>query len=319
MAKRKKKRVFSGIGGQALLEGIMMKNKDEYSVAVRQPDGKINVQKWPDETAMGKGKVLRKIPFIRGIFSFIDSLALGMKTLNYSASFYEETGDEKESAFDRFLTKVFGDNAEKVVTGFTMVISVILAVGLFMMLPYFISEWLSKFMQSETLIAVVEGVIRLLIFLLYVILISLIKDIRRTYQYHGAEHKCINCIENGRSLTVKNVMHCSRLHPRCGTSFLLIVMVITIILFFFIRVDTIWLRIVVRLLMIPVIAGVSYEILRLAGKGDNIFIKIISAPGMALQKLTTKEPDEEMVEVAIAAIEKVFDWRSFQEKNFPDR
>lgn len=316
---RRKKRVFSGIGGQALLEGIMMKNKDEYSVAVRQPDGKINVQKWPDESVSGSAKVLKKIPFVRGVVNFIDSLKLGMKTLTYSASFYEDTEEEQETKFDKFLEKKFGDKTEKVVMGVTVAISVIFAVGLFMILPYVISELLSNKIQNPTLIAVIEGVLRLVIFLVYICLISLMKDIKRVYQYHGAEHKCINCIEKGKTLTVRNVMRCSRLHPRCGTSFLLLVMVITIILFFFIRVESVPMRMLIRILLIPVIAGVSYEILSLAGKADNVFTKIISAPGMLLQKLTTREPEEEMVEVAIAAIEKVFDWESFQEKNFSDK
>lgn len=315
MKKKRMKRVFSGIGGQAILEGIMMKNRNEYSVAVRLPDGKINVQKWQDESVAKNAKVLKKIPFIRGVISFVDSLALGMKTLTYSASFYEDEAEE-ETAFDRFLSKIFGAKVEKVVTGFTVALAIIFAVGLFMILPYFISQWLSGLVHNETLIAIIEGVVRLVIFLLYVCIIALMKDIRRVYQYHGAEHKCINCIENGRDLTVRNVMRSSRLHPRCGTSFLLLVMVITIICFFFIRVESVALRLIVRLALIPVIAGVSYEILQLAGKKDNVLTKIISAPGMLLQKITTKEPDEEMVEVAIAAIEKVFDWEAFQEKYF---
>lgn len=316
MKKKKKRQVYSGVGGQALLEGIMMKNKDEYSVAVRLPDGKIHVQKWAEEPKSRFAQGIKKVPFIRGIVNFVDSLRLGMKTLSYSAEFYDDTPEEQETAWDRFLQKLFGAKTESVVMGFTMILSVVLAVGLFMVLPYLLSEALRKVLPSETLVAVCEGVLRLLIFLLYVSAISLMKDIRRVYQYHGAEHKCINCIEKGRPLTVENVLYCSRLHPRCGTSFLLLIMIITIILFFFIRVETIWLRIVLRLALIPLIAGISYEILRLAGRFDNIFTRFISGPGLWLQKLTTREPDAEMVEVAIAAIEKVFDWEKFQEENW---
>ncbi|MGN0326081.1 MAG: DUF1385 domain-containing protein [Lachnospiraceae bacterium] len=310
--KKRRKSVYSGIGGQAVLEGIMMKNKNTYSVAVRLPDGKIVVDKQDVSNSPGSG-VIGKIPFIRGIFNFVDSLVLGMKTLTYSASFYEE---EEETKADGLLNKIFKEKTEDVVMGFTVFVSILLAIGLFMFLPYFISELAAKWISNDSLIAIIEGVVRIVIFLLYVVLISLMKDIKRLYQYHGAEHKCINCIESGRSLTVRNVMHCSRLHRRCGTSFMLIVMCISIILFFFIRTDSMVLRVVYRLLLIPVIAGISYEILRLGGKSDNIFVRIISAPGMWLQHLTTREPEPEMVEVAIAAIEKVFDWEKFEEKNF---
>lgn len=313
MAKKKNKKVFSGIGGQAVLEGIMMKNKDDYSVAVRLPDGSIKVEKWAEESFLGNSFV-KKIPFIRGVFNFIDSMILGMKTLTYSASFYEE--EEEKNKKPSAIDKMFGDKAESVVMGITTFVSIILAVGLFMILPYFISEFVSNFIQNDSLVAIIEGVVRLLIFLLYVILISIMKDIRRLYQYHGAEHKCINCIESGHSLTVSNVMRSSRQHRRCGTSFLLIVMIISIVLFFFIRVETVWLKVLLRLALVPVIAGISYEILRLAGRFDNFLVKIISAPGMWLQLITTKEPDEEMVKVAIAAVEAVFDWKEFQAKKF---
>lgn len=309
---RKRKSVYSGIGGQAVLEGIMMKNKDTYAVAVRLPDGKIVVDQRDIQDAPSN-RVWGKIPFVRGIFNFVDSMVLGMQTLTYSASFYEEEEPTKQ---DGMLNKIFKDKTEDVVMGFTVVVSVLIAVGLFMLLPYFISELISGWILNSSLVAIIEGIVRIAIFLLYVVLISLMKDIRRLYQYHGAEHKCINCIESGRALTVRNVMRCSRLHRRCGTSFMLIVMCISIILFFFIRTDSILLRIVYRVLLIPVIAGISYELLRLAGKKDNMFLRIISAPGMWLQKITTREPDPEMVEVAIAAIEKVFDWENFKKENF---
>ncbi|MBE5896008.1 MAG: DUF1385 domain-containing protein [Lachnospiraceae bacterium] len=294
----------------------MMKNKEEYAVAVRLPDGKIEVMRQECKGVFGDS-VVKKIPFVRGVFNFIESLVLGMQTLTYSASFYEE--EEQETVSDKMMKKVFKDKAENVIMGFTVFVSIILAIGLFMILPYVISEFTAKYIQNNSVIAIIEGVTRILIFLLYVVLISLMKDIRRVYQYHGAEHKCINCIESGRPLTVRNVMRCSRLHRRCGTSFMLIVMIISVILFFFIRVEAVWLKLLLRLLLIPVIAGISYEVLRIAGKFDNLFVRIISAPGLWLQRLTTREPEEEMVEVAIAAIEKVFDWEAFEEKHFKRR
>lgn len=309
---KKKKRCYSGIGGQAVLEGIMMKNKNAYAVAVRLPNGKITIDKQDTSGLVSRG-VIGKIPFIRGIFNFVDSMILGMKTLTYSASFYEE---EEETKGDSALNKIFKEKTEDVVMGFTVFVSILLAIGLFMFLPYLISELVSKRILNDSLVAIIEGLVRIAIFVLYVLLISLMKDIKRLYQYHGAEHKCINCIESGKELTVRNVMRCSRLHRRCGTSFMLIVMCISIILFFFIRTDSVLLRIVYRLLLIPVIAGISYEILRLAGRSDNLLVRIISAPGMWLQKITTREPEPDMVEVAIAAIEAVFDWRKFEEKRF---
>ncbi len=312
--KKKKKVVYSGIGGQAVIEGIMMRNKDVYSVAVRLPDNSIDVKSWEDEGFCSKHKSLSKIPLIRGVFNFVDSLVLGMKTLTYSASFYEE--EETKNGSDRFMEKVFKDKADSVVNGITIAISVIIAIGLFLVLPYFVSEWLGNFLRNDSLVTIIEGCLRLLIFILYILGISLMKDIRRLYQYHGAEHKCINCIESGRPLTVRNVMRSSRLHRRCGTSFLIMVMIISIILFFFIKVDSVALRLVLRLALIPVIASLSYELLRFAGKHDNFLVRIISAPGMLLQRITTKEPNEEIVEVAIASIEKIFDWEDFESKHF---
>ena len=214
------------------------------------------------------------------------------------------------------MEKIFKDKTEKVLTGFITFLSVLLAVGIFIFLPYYLTAWITKNVRNDTLTALIEGVIRIIIFVLYIVLISISKDIKRVYRYHGAEHKCINCIEHGKPLTVENVMKSSRLHRRCGTSFLLLVILISVILFFFIRVDSPVLRLVIRLLLIPVIAGISYELLRFAGRSNNIIVKIISAPGLLLQKLTTKEPDESMVEVAIAAVEAVFDWKDFLKEKF---
>ncbi len=305
---------YSGIGGQAVLEGIMMKNKDQYAVAVRKPDGEIEVEVDVYHGVM-HGSKITNVPFLRGIFNFIDSLMLGTKTLNYSASFYEEE-DAEETKTDKLLDKLFGGRAEKILMGITTVFSIVLAVAIFIVLPYFLASFLQDYVRNASLMAIIEGVIRIVIFLLYVVGISAMKDIRRVYQYHGAEHKCINCIEKGRPLTVRNVMRSSRLHKRCGTSFLFFVMFVSIILFFFIRVQNPVYRVIIRILLIPVIAGISYEIIRLAGRSNNIFVRILSAPGMLLQRLTTKEPDESMAEVAIKAVEAVFDWKEYLHETF---
>lgn len=315
MSRKNKKCVYSGIGGQAVLEGVMMRNKNKYAVAVRKPDGKIEVD--TRELNYDPKSLLRRIPFIRGIIVFADSLSLGMNIISYSASFYEE--EEEETGFDRALKKIFGKRADDVVMGFTILCSVIMAIALFMLLPYGVSELLKRYVVSEGLVLLIEGILRMLVFIIYVAAIALMKDIKRLYQYHGAEHKCINCIESGRPLTVKNVKRTSRFHKRCGTSFLLLVVIIGIVLCFFIRTDIIIFRILYRLLMIPVVAGIAYELLRASGRKDNIFLNIVSAPGLWLQRITTKEPDDEMIEVAIASVEAVFDWRKFEKKHFKRR
>lgn len=307
----------SGIGGQAVMEGIMMRNGSKYSVAVRKENGEIEVKK---ETYKGVGSKCKlfRLPFIRGIFSFVDSLVLGMKSLNYSASLFMEDGEEEEEPgrFEKWLQKKFGDKAEKVIMDMTMVISIILAMGIFMVFPTWVSTLMKPLLGNGIWMALFEGVLRIAIFIAYVGLISLMPDIKRTYMYHGAEHKCINCIEHGLPLTVENVMKSSKEHKRCGTSFLLIVMVISILFFLVIRPETLWLRLVSRILLIPVIAGVSFEFLRLAGNSDNPVVNLLSKPGLMLQGLTTKEPDEKMAEVAICAVEAVFDWKAYEEANF---
>ncbi len=311
MAKRKG--CYSGIGGQAVLEGVMMKNGDKYAVAVRKPDGGIdfNVENYPGVLA---GNKLKKIPFVRGIFNFVDSMILGTRCLNYSASFYEE--EEEETGVDKALDKVSGGNGEKVLTTFVTILSVAMAVGIFIVLPYFLSGLLKDYIRNESLMTIIEGGIRIAIFILYILAISLMKDIRRLFMYHGAEHKCINCMEHGRPLTVRNVKRSSRQHKRCGTSFIFFVFIVSIVLFFFIRVDNTLQKVVLRILLIPVVAGISYEIIRLAGRSNNILVRILSAPGLLVQKLTTKEPDEQMIEVAIAAVEAGFDWRAFLSEKF---
>lgn len=312
MARRKSR--YSGIGGQAVLEGVMMKNKEKYAVAVRKPDGEIEVEV---ETYQGlaHGSKFKELPFIRGIFNFLDSLILGTRALNYSASFYEEE-EGKETKFDKAMDKMSGGNGEKLLSGIVTVISIMLAVCIFIVLPYFISSLFESFIRNRSLMAIIEGVIRIALFLLYVWGISAMKDIRRLYQYHGAEHKCINCIEKGRPLTVHNVMRSSRLHKRCGTSFIFFVMLVSIVLFFFIQVDNVAEKVILRILLMPVVAGISYEIIRLAGRTDNVFIKILSAPGMWIQRMTTREPDESMAEVAIASVEAVFDWKKYLQDTF---
>lgn len=305
---KKKKSRYSGIGGQAVLEGIMMKNKDKYSVAVRTPEGDIDVAVEEYES-FAPAKALNRIPFIRGVFNFVDSLILGIRTLNYSAKFYEEEQDTHKK--DKILDRIFKDHTEKILSTVTVIISIAIAVGLFIVLPYYLSRLLSKVIVSDTALAVLEGVIRVLIFVGYIVLISCMKDIRRVFMYHGAEHKCINCIETGHELTVENVRKSSREHKRCGTSFLFFVIFISVILFIFIRVEDPFARIAIRILLIPVIASISYEIIRLAGRSNNIIVRILSAPGMWLQHLTTREPDDSMIEVGIAAVEAVFEWKEY--------
>lgn len=305
---------YSGIGGQAVLEGVMMKNKEKYAVAVRKPDGEIDVDV-KEYTGVGGNLKISKLPFIRGVFSFIDSLVLGMRVTMHSASFYEDE-EEQPGKTEEKVMKMLGDKADDIMMGITVAISVIIAVALFMLLPFYLSDLIGRYVRNASVIAIIEGVIRILIFVGYIVAISFMKDIKRLFMYHGAEHKCINCIEKGRPLTVKDVRRSSRQHKRCGTSFLLFVVLVSVVVFFFIRVDNMALKIVIRIALIPVIAGISYEIIRLAGRSDNIFVKIISAPGMWMQRLTTKEPDDDMIEVAIASVEAVFDWRAYLKETF---
>ena len=383
---------YSGIGGQAVMEGVMMRNGDTYAVAVRKPDQEIAVDvkkyKGPE-----KESVWRKIPIIRGVISFVDSLVLGMSTLMYSATFFEDEEEEEprenrrerkkrekaeseaamkkdssaaEEKTDSAASEEIGEkeetagreacgekvtekNAESTgrpenrpeeedhasetmtpeekekkekkeerqekafMTG-TVTLSIVLAVAIFMVLPYYLSVLLQKVVSSQLVVSIFEGVMRLVIFILYIVLISQMKDIQRVFMYHGAEHKCINCIEHGLELNVENVRKSSREHKRCGTSFLLYVIIISIIVFLFIRMDSRVMRLVVRLLLIPVIAGISYEFIRLAGRSDNRVVNALSRPGLLMQRLTTKEPDDGMIEVGIASVEAVFDWRKYQEE-----
>lgn len=303
----------SNIGGQAVLEGIMMKNRDKYAVAVRKPDKEIEVS--VDEyKSVIPWKSVTKVPFIRGIFNFIDSMVLGMKTLMFSASFFEDEEGTPEVLTEEALAK--REKRDKMIMNLTVAFSVVLAVGIFMVLPYFLSNILRKHIESRAVITILEGVIRVGIFLAYILLVSRMEDIQRTFMYHGAEHKCINCIEHGLTLNVENVRASSKQHKRCGTSFLFFVMIVSIIFCFFITVESQIMRVLLRIALFPLIAGVSYEIIKLAGNSDNVIVNLLSRPGLWVQNLTTKEPDDSMIEVAICAVEAVFDWKAYEAENF---
>ena len=315
----------SNIGGQAVMEGIMMRHKDVYSVAVRKPDKEIEV-KVEDYKSVVKCKSLQKLPILRGVFSFIDSLVVGTKCLMYSATFFEDEEDLKKreqlEGEEKEKELVKKEKADKALMTGTVILSVVLSVGLFIVLPYLLASLLRNIGVSETGVTLAEAGVRIVLFLAYMLLISKMQDIQRVFMYHGAEHKCINCVEHGLPLNVENVMKSSRFHKRCGTSFLFFVIIISIIFFlgFFavVPIKTMWLRVLVRILLVPVIAGVSYEVIRLAGNSDNSIVAFFSKPGMALQKLTTKEPTPDMAEVAIQAVEAVFDWKAYLRENFPD-
>lgn len=309
---------YSGVGGQAVMEGVMMKNEDRYAVAVRKPDHQIDVEVSTCK-AIIKNKTLRNLPFVRGVINFIESLVLGMSTLMYSASFFEDDEEDKKkkeamSKEEREALEAKEKKQEKALMGGTVAFSLVFALALFFLLPYFLSRFFHQVITSQTFIALLEGVIRLAIFIGYIAIISLTPDIKRVFMYHGAEHKCINCIEHGMELNVENVRKSSRLHKRCGTSFLLIVMLISVVFFMFIRVDSRALQLLLRLLLIPVIAGVSYEFIRLAGRYDNWLVNALSQPGLWMQRLTTREPEDDMIEVGIASVEAVFDWKKWQKE-----
>lgn len=324
---------YAKIGGQAVIEGVMMRCGNDYAVAVRKPDGEIEVKKDVYKGLVGRLN-MRNVPIIRGVFAFIDSLVLGMKTLTYSASFYEDEEDEKtpdakkvsdtqmevkdkKTPDGKTAAEPKESFADKLLMGATVALSIVLAVGLFMILPFFISDLFSRVTDSAFVLSLIEGVVRVILFLGYLILISRMKDIQRTFMYHGAEHKCINCVEHGLPLTVENVMKSSRQHRRCGTSFLFLVMIVSIFLhFIFVLVPFYWVRLFGRILMVPVVAGISFEMIQWAGRTDSKLADILSKPGLAMQKLTTKEPTEDMAEVAIKAVEAVFDWRTYLKEEF---
>ncbi len=311
-----------GIGGQALIEGIMMRNRDQYSMAVRRPDGEIETEVRPYKSVFGNGKWTH-IPIIRGALSFIDSLVIGFTTLMWSADIAAEEDEEEEEkdSEKKENGKEEKENSEKsdpawtaLMTG-TIIFSLAFSVVLFILLPYWIAGLLRHAGAGNLLVNFTEAILRIAIFFGYFLAISRMKDIQRTFSYHGAEHKCINCIEHDMDLTVENVMKSSRQHRRCGTSFLLITIVISVIAFLILGLFGIQsgvMRVVWRLILIPIIAGVSYEVLRYAGSHNGPIIDVLVKPGLALQKLVTNEPDEKMCEVAIAAVEAVFDWKSYE-------
>ncbi len=310
-----KKQCYSGIGGQAVLEGIMMRNGNKCAVAVRKSDGTIEIKTVAYQNAMPQNG-FTKLPFIRGVVNFIESMMLGIRSLNFSADLTMNEEDEEPSRFEKWLKHHFGEKANDIILTFTLIMAVGLAIGLFMVLPYALSALLGVWVHNKAVLSISEAVMRFLIFIGYVVLIGQLEDIKRLYMYHGAEHKCIDCIEKGRELTVHEVMRSGRLHPRCGTSFMLYVMAISCILFFFINASNPLLRLTYRLLLIPIIAGIAYELIRLAGRFDNVFTRVLSAPGMALQRLTTKEPTADMTEVAIKAVEAVYDWKAFIKEHY---
>lgn len=332
----------SGIGGQAVLEGVMMRNKSQYAVAIRKPDGELDV-KVDKCKSEGDRKLFFRLPLVRGVVAFVDSLVLGMKTLTYSASFYEDeepidkskqekkkssakqdTAKDKKSPkqqAEKDAAKQAGEeeikkleNREQIEMILTVILSIVLALAVFMALPFGLSLLLRDRIESQMVLALVEGIIRIALFVGYVYVIAFMQDIRRVFMYHGAEHKTINCVENGLDLTVANVRKQSRHHRRCGTSFLFIVMLISIVFFMFLHFDNVWIRLLSRLLLVPVVAGISYEFIRLAGSSDSKIVEVLSKPGMLLQRLTTREPDDSMIEVAIASVEAVFDWKEYQSR-----
>lgn len=327
------------IGGQAVIEGVMMKNQDRYAIAVRKPDKEIEVQVNEYISVSKKYRIL-DIPILRGVVNFVESMVIGVKTLTYSAEFYDEEETEKERArrekkeakrLEKAKKKGISaeeaqnvadkreEKSEDMLMAVTVMFSIVLAVGLFMLLPAFLVSFVDEYIKNHFLIGLLEGIIRLSIFILYVYLISRMEDIKRTYMYHGAEHKTINCLEAGEDLTVENVMKHTRFHKRCGTSFLFIVMFVSILVFMCIRTETVWLRLLLRVLLVPFIAGISYEFIRFAGRSRSKVADIMSKPGLWVQRLTTIEPTPDMVEVAIKAVEGVFDWKEYlrqeREKN----
>ena len=297
----------SGIGGMAVIEGVMMKNKDEYAIAVRKPNNEIIVDKKKHKDFAEKVKLF-KLPIFRGILAFVDSMVVGIKVLNFSASFFEE---EEEAAEKE--KKDVSEKGNALLMALAVIASLAISISLFMVLPVLVSNLFAKRIDSIFVLSLMEGILRLVIFIGYILLASQMKEIKRVFMYHGAEHKTINCLENGFELTVENVKWQSKAHKRCGTSFMLLVMLISLVFFIVLRPPTLMWRILSRILLVPAIAGLSYEFIRLAGKSENKVVNILSKPGLWMQSLTTKEPDDEMIEVAIQSVDAVFDWRGFLE------
>ena len=300
-----KQQHMTSIGGSAVMEGVMMRGPKEIATAVRKPDGEIEIDKRAVSSLVTKYHV-NKIPIIRGVFAFFDSMICSIRSLMWSAEFFDTEDDSsKESKFDKWLDDKFGDKVKDIVIYFSVFVSLIFSIGLFFLLPNLVVGFAGKYIHGNAVKSLLEGVIRIAIFLGYILLVSQMEDIKRVFQYHGAEHKTIFCYEAGLPLTVENARTMPRLHPRCGTSFLVFVMVISIVLFSFISWDNMLTRLGLRLLLLPVVAGLSYEIIRWAGRSQNIVVRAISKPGMWIQKITTREPDDSQLEVAIASMKAV--------------
>lgn len=307
MAKANQEKIHkTSIGGQAVMEGVMMRGPKEIATAVRKSNGEIIIDKKEVSSVFTKYKFL-KIPVLRGVISFFESMITGVKCLMFSAEQVDlEDGEEyKPSRFEKWLDDTFGDKIKDIVIYFSVFVSLVFSIGLFILLPTALVGWMKKIIVSAPLLSLCEGGVRILIFLAYLFLVSRMKDIQRVFEYHGAEHKTIAAYEHGEELTPENARKYSRLHPRCGTSFLLIVMIISIVFFSFLKWETVWQRMLYRLLLLPVVAGVSYEIIKFAGRSDSKFVKWLTSPGLALQLLTTREPDDSQLEVAIAALKSV--------------
>ena len=292
------------VGGQAVIEGVMMQSKKYRAIAVRKSNGEIDVKKERISSWIHDKKI-DKIPFLRGSFILIETMIQGMKSLNYSSEFYMEDEEEEEDFFDRFINRIFKDKANEAIMAISLILALLLSMGLFVLIPTFISGLFSSIIKNNIVLNLIEGAIRISILILYMLLISKNKDIQRVFMYHGAEHKSIYCYESGMELTVDNARTFTTLHPRCGTNFLFIVMFTSIILFSFFGWPNVFVRVIMRIICIPIVAGISYEIIKFLGKYDNIFSKVIAYPGMMLQKITTKEPEDEQLEVAIKALKAV--------------
>ncbi len=334
----------SGIGGMAVMEGVMMKNKDQYAIAVRKPNNEIVVEKSTHKDFSDKVKLF-KLPVFRGMLAFVDSMVIGVKVLNFSASFFEDEEEvvnktkkkrSKTTEQDFEIEEISAAKAEDAIDSPTkqeptldvekgnksnallMLLAVVLSIGLsialFMVLPVLVTNLFKTFIDSNFVITLIEGFVRLGIFIGYVILASQMKEIKRVFMYHGAEHKTINCMENGFELTVENIRWQSKLHKRCGTSFMLLVILISLIIFLIIPINDVFFKVISRILLVPFIAGISYEFIRLAGKSEGKVVEILSMPGLWMQSLTTKEPDDSMIEVAIKSVEGVYDWKAFLAK-----
>lgn len=315
MSKKKKdaEEFRTSIGGQALIEGILMRGPDKESIVVRTKDGLVIKENEP-HSIREKYKILGW-PFLRGIIIFIESMVFGMKALTYSASLMPEEEQDQPTKFDKWVEDKLGsEKTEKLLIGFAVFLGVCLSVGLFVLLPTLLAGFVTNLTDSTILRNLTEGALRLIIFLLYMYFCTKSPDLKRVFRYHGAEHKSIFCYEKGLPLTVENVREQSRFHPRCGTSFLFIVMIISIFVFSFLSWNNVLLRMALRIALLPVVMGISYEIIRWAGRHDNWLSKALSAPGKALQRLTTAEPDDGMMECAIEALKLVIPEKKGQDE-----